>query len=162
MSHSRNYKAIVINQRLTCSAFELSISDVLSFLFECSELTVPENDTEYQSILTYRIFNDERFSKFNIPVNKLNDAEKTAIFEHWAKTNDSFLNPPLTNYEREKRKTAKPKPIKIKKQYDSLCSDVAKLVRWGHVNILNYPYSLYVAVCKAVKEEAEEMRKNNG
>jgi uncharacterized protein YozE (UPF0346 family) len=160
LPNTGNYKTAIINNRLNCTAYELTVSGVLSLLFATNDLTLPENNTEYSAILAYRVFNDESFLKLSIPFKKLTDDEKNAAFEFWTKTNDAFLNPYVSNYEREKRKTSPQKPIKIKQQYDDLAQSIAVLVRWKHTNILNYPWSLFVAVNKAIKEESEAMKKN--
>jgi hypothetical protein len=144
----RNSKTIPINQRLSCTAFELSVSQVLSVLWLMDDYEYPTQLLEFAVANADNLLMKARdVLVFNKPTEFLKlanpEAEKVtdlffdinrAFFKGENKKQSEFITPVSTD------------TITGSEFYEELSSNVEVLTRFGHTNVLDYPFSYFLIV----------------
>ena len=159
---ARNYQSATLNQTLSCTAFELSVAQVLSLLFTSRDLTLPDDAEAFANIMGYRILTDPDFVRLDNPKQKLSEGDKKALIDFFHQVNALFFNPPVTRAEQIKQeKRAKlgiVVPVALRESYDNLLEECEIYTRWGHPGILEYPWSYFLTVRKHFNEWAEKVK----
>lgn len=158
----RNSKSLKINQRLSCTAFELSVGQILSLLFATAHLTLPDDLEVFYAEISERVFNDAEYFRWNNAAlaKKLSDAEKQMAIAFFYDVNVSFFNPKLSKAEEIKQQKREKLGLKqvmsVAESYEAIAIEIGIYTRWGHVQILTYPWSLFVQVRKQFEQWAEK------
>lgn len=145
-----------INQRLSCTAFELSVGQLLSVLWLMNDYEYPTQINEFALAHADDLLNKARdLFQFSKPTDlrKLtkDDAEKVqALF---FEVNKAFFEGESEESEFEEIFV---ETLTGKEFYQHLSSNVDVLIRLGHKDALSYPFSFYLTTLENINES------NNG
>lgn len=141
----RNYRLATIGKH-TITAFEMTVSQVLSLYFAAGNLKIDDADAEkFNAILINRVFNDDDFLKVS---GKLNDKEMAAALDFWKETNKAFFEPD--------KKSGSKSFATFKHLYKDLAESVANMIRIHHANALDYSWSFFLAAIAASEKEGNK------
>ena len=136
---SRNYRLATLGKN-TITAFELTVSQVLSLYFAAGDLKTDDLE-QFNAVLFNRVFNDDDFLKVS---GKLSEKEQQAALDFWIETNKAFFEPD---------KTGGKSFANFKYLYKNLAESVAHIIRADHPSALNYNWSFFLIVIKTLEEK---------
>ena len=144
---SRNYRLATLGKN-TITAFELTVSQVLSLYFGAGDLKTDDLE-QFNAVLFNRVFNDDDFLKVS---GKLSEKEQQAALDFWIETNKAFFE-----HDKKGGKTF----ANFKYLYKNLAESVANIIysRHQHItvsshpNCLNYNWSFFLIVIKTLEEK---------
>lgn len=148
----RNSKRITLNQRLSCTAFELSVAQILELFWLLDEFVYPAElevfIAENKRLLLEKAAAYFQFSS-KASFESLAVAEVEKLTELFFSINAAFFNPdqePVNDFGIE------PPPQTGKTLYKILAHNVNLVIMKGHSNALDYPLSFFNQVLKNLEE----------
>jgi len=140
----------MINQRLSCTAFELSVGDILSVLWLMGDFNYPEQLTDFaQTHQADLLSQSRRVLVFNKPTDfiMLSAEESEAVLALFFEVNTAFFKGNANEEDEQwggRLFPVEPEKITGSAFYSRLCDNVATMTRFGHANVLTYPFSYFL------------------
>lgn len=139
------------------TAFELSVVQILALLFAAKDFVLPAENEKFTELVTEKIFSDSGYVKASGRIFLWN---KEPVAELFFAVNKGFFNPELSRAEqiKQQNRMKNPQPLNVLDVYESLAVEIEVYTRWGHPQLLSYPWSLFLTV----RENFKECMKENG
>ena len=148
----RNSKFLTINQRLSCTAFELSVAQIIGLFFAARDLIFPDDQEKFTAIVRGRIFNDADFVRIQkrnyFGFGRLSDQEKILIENFFYQTNADFFIPKQPSEDSEQNGQF---------SGEDSYQDFIKLV-WLNPELVNYPYSAIKVMMQNSAQWQEDLK----
>jgi len=145
----KNSKTISLTNNITCTAYEMSVGQVLSSLYLMNEFEYPAQLTEFAiaNVETLLVMADDVLT-FNKPMSflKLAASEQEKVIALFFAVNNAFFKNDSEDEDDELGGRLFPETITAIDFYHNICSCVEALTRHGHAMILSYPFSFYLTV----------------
>jgi len=147
----RNHKILTINQRLSCTAFELSVAQIIGLFFTGRDLLFPEDQEKFNTLVRERIFTDVDFVGFSDAkqAKKLNQAERQAVEQFFYQVNADFFIPKESAQDRFQPGDTF--------SGEDLYQDFIRLI-WLNPELASYPYSVVKVMIDNSAQWKEEMK----
>lgn len=152
----RNSKTITLNQRLSVTAFELSVGQILELFWLMADFVYPAElelfaKTQQETLLAKvpAVFEFSREADFS----KLPNTESQQAIDLFFEVNAAFFKP-------EKVETGEQhEAIYIPDYtgtdlYQQLSSSVSTLIRLGYQGVLDYPFSFFLQVIESLEAQS--------
>jgi hypothetical protein len=144
----RNGKILNINQRLSCTAFELSVAQIIGLFFAARDLNFPDDQETFNELIRERIFNDADFVRFSDKAKKLSQNEKILVENFFYQVNADFFIP---------KQSSELSYIESGQfSGEDSYQDFIKLI-WLNPELVNYPYSAVKVIIENSAQWKEEL-----